>query len=197
MPTGTVAKLLAVGLTLSGCILLVHDDADGYRIAPPGQPPPGGGSSGEGDGGGGGESDASFPEDASLPCLPPFMKGTKQACIPCLATRCATEFASCCAQSSCANAARFTSTPLLTAIDECESNKCAEYCLGMECHSSPGICSCLASSPLPTDEPCSVTTAGGMSTCCASFEWPAEGSCECAEHPNGCASGLKLRSYCR
>lgn len=122
------------------------------------------------------------------------MERTTKACRPCLASRCAEEFGACCSDDACKGAEHFQSTPLLNAVDECLSFSCSDECLGMECHSSLGICSCIANSPLPQDEECSVLTVPGA-ICCASFDWPEDGSCECSERV-ACPSGLKLLSHC-
>ena len=165
----------------AGCILLIDDDPSSLRV----------GTSGTG-----GDAGPAAPYDpnGTVQCLPPFMNGTLAKCIPCLAARCGAEFDGCCADAACRATKRFESTPLLTAIDECQTGKCADECLGFECHSSTGICSCVSLSPLPTDEQCSVSTVPG-SICCASIDWPADGSCECSLRDQ-CTQGLKLISHC-
>jgi hypothetical protein len=180
----------------AGCILFVDDDPSAFHVVTAG------GGSNEAGGGGGGDDGsptgndggAAYP-DAAPPCLPPFMTGTLNACLPCLAAKCEKEFAQCCADTSCRNAATFQTTPLLTAVDNCESNNCADLCDGTECHSGTGICSCIAASPLPTpNATCTESTVPG-SLCCASFDYPSAGSCECSVR-DSCTSGLKLVAGC-
>jgi hypothetical protein len=129
-------------------------------------------------------------------CLPPFMRGTRDSCQSCLAIECRAQFDACCAAPSCRDATRFTTTPMLMAIDDCLGEKCEADCIGMECHTQPSFCACIAVSPLPTEERCHSGMYPGA-LCCASFDWPKDGSCECAPREGGCLSGLKLVSACR
>ncbi|MFO0677869.1 MAG: hypothetical protein U0169_15130 [Polyangiaceae bacterium] len=185
---------------VTGCVLFVNDDPGALRAGGKGASgdasagSEGTTSSGGSDSGTTGTAPGEIIPDGTPACLPPFMKTTGTSCASCLAFKCKSQFDACCADPACRDAKRFTTTKLLTAIDDCLSNDCGERCIGRECHVGQGICSCLAQSPLPTDTECTVTTIPD-SICCASFDWPADGTCECSQRGE-CPNGLKLLSHC-
>jgi hypothetical protein len=186
-----MARLSVLLLSVSGCILIINDDPAALRVRGPATTSD---ASASMDDSAAMDASAGYP-DATPLCIPPFIKASRAACFSCLAVECTNEFDACCADSACKSATRFSETPLLSAIDVCEIDKCGSICNGVECHQSPGICSCIAVSPLPTDDAkCSVSTVPGA-ICCASFEWPMSGSCECSGRA-ACPSGLKLTSRC-